>query len=162
MKAAYCFILILVCGILSPALPVQAQQTGSQTITILVEDINEISISGGPGNLTINTASAGSQPDDETDSSTTYSLTTNCSSKKISGAINVNMPQGVTLQVNMAAPSGASSLGYVTLSSSPSDLVTGITKIHATGLTITYRLSATVSAGIVSLGSKKVTFTITD
>ena len=47
-------------------------------------------------------------------------------------------------------PSGAASLGTVTLGVSAQDLVTGITRKAERGMSITYTLSATVTAGMVS------------
>jgi len=162
MKKLSFFILMMACIVLTMTLPLGAQTTGSQNITILVEDINEISVSGSPGTLSVHTASAGFQPDDATNSSSTYSLTTNCSNKKITGVLNSTLPPGVTLKVNLAAPAGATSLGDVTLSSTSADLVSGISSTKSAGLSITYKLSATVSGGTVNLSTKTVIFTISN
>jgi hypothetical protein len=48
-----------------------------QNVGVEVTAINEIAVSGNPGNLVINSATAGQQPDDATDGSTTYDITTN-------------------------------------------------------------------------------------
>ncbi len=139
-----------------------AGNTATQTVTFEVQAINEISVSGNPGNLVISTATAGSDPDDATDNSTSYSITTNESSKKITGSIDAAMPANTTLKVNLTAPTGASSAGSVTLSTTAADLVTGIATLAESGLTITYTFSATVSAGVVASDSRTVTLTLTD
>ncbi len=72
------------------------------------------------------------------------------------------MPSGVTLQVELTAPTGATSAGTVTLTGTAADLVTGISTLNESEKAITYTLSATSAAGIVESASKTVTFTISD
>jgi len=139
-----------------------AGNTATQTVTYEVTAINEISVSGNPGALTVSTSTAGSAPNLVSDTSTTYNVTTNGTGKKITGAINTNMPANVTLQINLVAPAGGSSTGDTTLSSEAADLVTGITKLSEGTLGITYKLSATAAAGIVGSATKTVTLTLTD
>ncbi len=139
-----------------------AGNTATQTVTFEVQAINEISVSGNPGNLIVSTATAGSEPDVATDNSTSYSITTNESSKKITGSISAAMPANTTLQINLTAPTGGSSAGDVTLTTTAADLVTGIATVAESGLTITYKFSATVSAGVVTSDSRTVTLTLTD
>ncbi len=138
-----------------------AGNTAQQTVTFEVQAIDEISVSGNPAALVISTATAGSEPDDVTNNTTTYAVTTNGTSKKITGALDSAMPGNTTLQVNLTAPTGGSSAGGVALTDSDADLVTGITQKAESGLTITYTLSATVSAGIVASDSRTVTLTLT-
>lgn len=68
MKKIRFLTLLMICCALSQA---RAQTSGSQAINVLVENINEISVSGAPGTLTIRAAPAGFQPDDATDSIST-------------------------------------------------------------------------------------------
>jgi hypothetical protein len=133
-----------------------------QTITYQVTAINEISVSGNPGALIVNTAVAGSQPTAATDATTTYGITTNNSSKKITGAINTAMPANTSLKVTLAAPTGGSSAGQVTLTASAQDLVTGIATLAQSGLAISYEFSATLAAGVIASSQKTVTLTIAD
>jgi len=135
--------------------------TANQTVTYKVQAIDQISVSGDPGPLIINTATAGQQPTDATDTSTTYAITTNGTGKKITGAIDTAMPTGVTLKINLLAPTGATSAGNVVLGIIAADLVTGISQVAESGLTITYTLSATVAATPGS-GTRTVTLTIVD
>jgi len=139
---------------------VWATSTATQTVTYEVTAINEISVSGDPGHLIIDSATAGSQPTGATDATTTYAITTNGTNMKITGAIDEAMGTGLTLKVNLAAPTGGTSSGDVTLAATAADLVTGITGLAESGKTITYTLSATLAASIAS-GSKTVTFTLT-
>lgn len=139
-----------------------AANTAQQTVTYEVTAINEISVSADPGNLVVNTATAGSQPTADTDATTTWAVTTNESTKKMTGSIDTNMPANVTLEVNLAAPTGGSSQGDVTLSTTDGDLVTAISTVAESGLTITYTLSATIAAGVVAQAQKTVTLTLTD
>lgn len=146
------------------ALPLAATearaQTATQTVTFQVDTIKAMSASGDPGKLVVNSATAGSSPDDATDNSTSWAVTTNLSNTKVTGSIDTNMPSGVTLTVSLAAPSGASSSGDISLSTTDQDLVTGVSQVAESGLTITYTLSATTGAGVVAEDTRTVTFTL--
>jgi hypothetical protein len=72
------------------------------------------------------------------------------------------MPPGVTLTVNLTAPTGATSNGAVTLDATARDLVGNITNLIASTQTLTYVLSATPAAGVVLPSSRIVTFTLTN
>jgi len=155
------FVLALVVMTAMAAVNAFAADNIPQTITYQVTAINEISVSGSPGALVVNTAVPGSQPTVATDATTTYGITTNNSSKKITGAINTAMPANTLLKVTLVAPAGGSS-SQVTLTASPQDLVTGIATLAQSGLTITYEFSATLGAGIIGSSTKTMTFTIVD
>jgi hypothetical protein len=137
-------------------------QTATQTVTFQVTAIDEISVSGDPGALIVNSATAGSQPDAATDATTSYAVTTNGSSKKVTGEIDSAMPANTTLAVTLTAPSGGSSAGQVTLTTSAADLVTGISTLAESGMTISYNFSATAAAGVVASDTRTVTLTLTD
>jgi hypothetical protein len=137
-----------------------AAETANQTVTYQVEAINELSVSGNPGALTVNAAVAGSAPTAVSDATSSYAITTNETARKITGAIDTAMPAGVTLTANLAAPAGGSSAGAVALTSTAADLVTGISTLHETAKSITYGLSVTSAAGVVPSATKTVTFTI--
>jgi hypothetical protein len=135
--------------------------TDSQTVSFSIQEINEIDVAAGTVSLTVNTATAGSQPSAATAPSS-YSITSNADadSKKITADLDTPMPPGVTLQVNVAAPSaGSTSLGTVVLTTSAVDVVTGIEAVAATGVAINYTLSATVAADPIA-DSRQVTYTI--
>lgn len=141
------------------ALGVEASaQTATATATFEVQAIREVSVSGNPAALIID---AGSELAGVTDNSTTWSVTTNETGTKVTGAINTAMPSGVTLKVSLGAPTGATSAAATALSTTAADLVTGISKVQGSGLAVTYTLSATPAAGVVASTTKTVTFTIT-
>jgi len=143
------------------ALAAVAGEASAQTqqVSFSVEPINQMSVSGNPGALTINATTIGSSLTSVTDASTTWGITTNQTGTKVTAAIDEAMPAGVTLRVQLAAPTGASSAGNVALGTSAADVVTGITKLAEAGKTVTYTLSATAAAGVVS-GSRTVTYTV--
>ena len=156
-------IIVLVAGSLSLLSGIaMAATSATQTVTYAVSAINAITVSGNPAALTVNAATAGSAPTSVSDATTTYAITTNETGKKITGATNTDMPAGLTLTVNLVAPTGGSSAGATSLSSIAADLVTGITTLNESGKTITYNLSATSAAGVVGSASKTVTLTIVD
>jgi hypothetical protein len=134
-------------------------QTATQTVTFQVDAINQIAFSGSPS-LVINTATAGTDPSAAT-AAATWAVTTNQSGAKVTASIGSAMPAGVTLSVNLAAPTGATSAGAQALGTTAVDVVTGITKIAQGTLGVTYTLSATAAAGVVSSTSRNVTYTIT-
>ena len=134
-------------------------QTATQTVTFAVNAINQISATGSPS-VTVTTATAGSQPTDATDASSTWAVTTNQTGAKISASIPTAMPAGLTLSVNLVAPAGATSAGVTALGTVAVDLVTSITKVAQSGMTATYHLSATAAAGVVGSATKVVTYTI--
>jgi hypothetical protein len=136
--------------------------TATQIVSFQVSPINELAVSGNPAALNVNSAAADSQPDEVSDSSTTYSLTTNEEGRTITGRIDSAMPSGVTLKINLQAPSGGTSAGDVILGTGDSTLVTGISDLAASGKTITYKLDATVDAGVIAPASRTVTLTLLD
>ncbi len=134
-------------------------QTATQTVSYEVAAVDQISVSGSPS-LVVNTATAGSALTSAS-ASGTYAVTTNGTGRKITASLDSNMPSGVALTVSLGAPTGATSAGTVTLSTTAQDVVTGITTVNESGLSIGYGLSATVAAGVVPAGNKTVTYTIT-
>jgi hypothetical protein len=141
-----------------------ADNIATQLVSYEVTAINEIEVSGDPGALVVNTAVAGSEPTADTDNSTTWDITTNGATdgKKLTVVINTNMPANTTLEINLTAPTGATSSGDVTLSDTAVDAVTLIDSVAESGLSITYTLSALIAAGVVPQDTKTVTLTLTD
>lgn len=133
-------------------------QSATQTVHFQVNAVNQLAVSGAPS-LAITTAPAGSGLTSATASGSTYAITTNESNQKITASLNQAMPDGVTLEVMLTAPSGANSAGSVQLGTAGADLVTGISATAASALPILYRLNASAQ---VQLGpsSRTVTFTI--
>jgi hypothetical protein len=135
-------------------------QRATQIVTFRVEAVQEVSVEGSPS-LTISTALAGQAPTSVTASGSTWNVTTNLTGAKVTASLESDMPAGVTLSVNLDAPPGATSNGLKALGTAPVDLITNITKLIATHLPLSYQLDATPRAGIVTVGTRVVTFTIT-
>lgn len=138
-----------------------------QTFTWQIMAINEIWVSGNPPTLIIDSAVAGQEPQEATNSSTTYTVVTNEGAfvtpekpKKITGVINQAMPPHTYLKINLQAPAEGWSEGDVELSETSHTLVDYIT-VPDEDLTITYKFGATAEAGTLS-GFRVVTLTLTD
>ncbi len=139
-----------------------ASNAANQTVNVSVAAINEVTLGSGTVTLQVHAATAGQDPDEVSDSSKTYAITTNGASKKITGALDSAMPTDTTLKINVAAPSVGMSLGDVALTASAQNLVTGLSKVKGSSLGITFKLSALVTAGVVSAVDKTVTLTVAD
>jgi hypothetical protein len=146
-------------SLLAAVTSVRADSTANQTVTYEVDAISSITVSGNPGALIITAAPSGSAPTSVQDATTSYAYTSN-QTRKITAQIDTAMPSGLTLTVALAAPTGGTSAGDVTLGTSASDVVTGIPAVNESGKTITYKLSATAAAGVVASASKTVTLTV--
>ncbi len=136
--------------------------TASQTVSFEVAPIHAIAVSGDPQPLVINSASAGSEPDDAIDSSTTYSFTTNCvyGASFISASLDSPMPPGVMLLVRMAVPEGDFPEPYVLLGNYDEIVVFGLNAGIGSNLGISYMLHAPAEAGYNGFSSRTVTFTL--
>lgn len=128
------------------------------------QGFNGLSATALPGTLTISTVvAAGQQPTPVTNATTTYTVTTLLGgTKKITASLNAAMPANVTLTATFAAPAGATSTGPVNLDMTTRDLVTNFSNIFNSTNGITYKVSATVLAGVVPIQSRTVTLTITN
>ena len=140
--------------------PRAGAQSATVTLTFAIGAINQIAFVGNPS-LTISTATAGLASTSATDATATWAVTTNQTGAKITASIPTAMPTGLTLSVNLAAPTGATSAGYKALSTTATDLVTGVTRIAQGSLGVLYMLDATPAAGVIPSATRVVTYTIT-
>ena len=128
-----------------------ARGTGAQSL----------SVSGSPPTLKIQAATAGLAPNSVSNATTTYTIAIpSGAARKITAQLNSAMPAGVTLTASLAAPAGATSAGAVALDATARTVVNNIPHVGATTRSITYVLSATAAAGVVTVRSRTVTFTI--
>lgn len=118
-----------------------------------------ISVSSDPSQMIIDSAQPGSSPNGDSDASTTYDVSTD-STSTVLVRLAQSTPTGVTLEAKLEAPTGATSQGYVELTTVDQQAVTSVDPGDYSNLKITYRLSATVGAGTVSLTSRDVVLTI--
>jgi len=144
-----------------------AQASANQNVTLGVNAIYRIAISGDPAPLIITDGIAGNDnlvP--VTDNSTDYSITQNVGNTlKITAEIDVALASGYTLEVNLTSTKGTS-LGDVDISNSMSgsavDVVTAIARGADANKTIGYTFSATASAGEMPATTRVVTLTLTN
>ena len=136
-------------------------ETDNHTVTVTVTAINELAITGGNVTLTINTATAGSEPTDAVDNTTAdLDWTTNEASKKITIVSNLaSGSQDFTLLAVAQNVTGGTAASEVTVDDSADDFVTGVATTTG-GCDIQYTGQATVSSGTGS-DVHTITFTLT-
>jgi len=117
--------------------------------------INEASVNGESNSLVIS-----SQKGSATNNAT-WAVTTNETNKKLVGSIDADMPPGVRLYIELEAPNKAFSNGPVVLSTTPQDLVTGISRVAEDNLKAVYTLSAETDS-CVKQWQRVLTLTLTD
>ena len=144
-----------------------ASDTAAQTVTITVEEIAQLGVSGDPGTLTLANAgtTAGSLPDAVTDATSSLSWTSNvaATTRKITAALDANYTAGVVLKATLAEPGGTNgtTAGQKTLSDTASDMLTGITNENCTDATITFEASLSTMIAPIASESKTLTWTLT-
>lgn len=154
-RLALCAVTLAACA----ARGIEAQ-TATQRVTFRVTALSRVTVSADLSPMVISDAVAGAAPASVTTSGGSYAITTTERRQKITAALDASLPGGVTLELSMAAPPGASSSGLVALNTEASDVVTGIDAIAATALPMTYRLSATEPVFMPTAQTRLVTFTI--
>jgi hypothetical protein len=112
------------------------------------------------GPLTITTATPGSQPTTVTGSTTYSTVISFPGQMRVTGQLDANMPANTTMTVRVTAPSGGTSLGTVTLDTTPRDVVIAATPAFFTNATLLYTFSGTVLAGVLPITTRTVTFTL--
>lgn len=133
-----------------------AATSDNHTVTVTVNAINELAIVGGNVTLTINTSTAGSDPNNDVDATAGIVWTSNETGKKATIQTDLAAPT-FTLKAVATGVSGGSAASEVTVSTTPQDLITGIATTTGSG-TIQYTSIATSAQGT---GSDVHTVTIT-
>ena len=142
------------------ATAVMAGNSANHTVTVTVNSINQVAIVGGNITLTISTATAGSNPNNASDSTTCdLNWTTNESDKKITVATNLAV-QKFTLKVVAQNVAGGTAAAQVTITDTAADLVTAITTTLGT-CDLSYTAIATAAEGTGS-DVHTVTYTLID
>jgi hypothetical protein len=138
---------------------VMAADTDSHTVTVTVNTINEIVVTGGNLLLAINTATAGSEPTEVVDATAGLQWTSNATGKKITVETDIASAE-YTLKALATGVTGGAAASEVTISSGPQDFITGVATTTGSSTT-RYTASATVSD---ATGSEvhTITFTIVD
>ena len=145
--------------ILSCAALVIAADTDSHTVTVTVNAINEIAVTGGNILLTINSATAGSEPNNTVDATTGLQWTSNATGKKITIGTDLAAPEFV-LKALATGVTGGTAATEVTVSNVAQDYVTGVSTTTGSGTT-RYTASASAAGGTGS-DVHTITFTIVD
>jgi hypothetical protein len=133
-------------------------QTATQVVRFEVRAVNQVAFAS-PTPMVIG-AAAGSARASVSSRQATYAVRTSESNQKITASLDRPLPMGVTLEVMLAAPEGASSRGAIPLHTSGADVVTGISSTNASSLPMTYRLSAAPAVRMSRSAERTVTFTI--
>ncbi|MBW8001592.1 MAG: hypothetical protein FVQ80_06170 [Planctomycetes bacterium] len=156
-KASFCVTILLFLFIKTGI--VAADISGTAAINVTISAINEIALTGGSVSLTVNSATAGSQPTDATDSATAdLSWTTNQAGRKITVITNQASPT-FTLTTEATTISGGISAGAITPTISAADFITAIANTVGT-CDLTYVGSATTAQGTGS-DAHTITYTLT-
>jgi hypothetical protein len=135
-----------------------AADNDNHQVTVTVNDINELAVTGGDITLTISAATAGQNPNQATNNTCGLQWTVNTTNKKITVATN-QATFAHTLRVQAASVTGGTSAGEVTVSNTAQDLVTGIATTLG-NCTLNYRATATAAQGTQSV-VHTITYTIT-
>lgn len=135
-----------------------AQQASVQIVDINISEMAVINTSG-VLSLNFTAVQAGNTPE-PVYATTTYSISTNGANKKITAELDVNLPTGVTIDVEMQPTPNGVSTGKQRLSINPVDLVTGVTRERGTALDVSWEGRATLEAEPGS-HTRFVTFTLT-
>ncbi|MBW8001591.1 MAG: hypothetical protein FVQ80_06165 [Planctomycetes bacterium] len=159
LKTSFCVIVLLFLFVSAGI--ILASNTDNHTVTVTVTAINELEIIGGNITLTINTATAGSNPDDQTDSTTAdLNWTTNEASKKITILSNILAASAnFTLTAEATSISGGTATAPQTPTTTAADFITGVATTIGT-CDLTYVGSATAAEGTGS-DAHTITYTLT-
>jgi len=133
-----------------------AQDQATQTFDLAVDDIYTIAVSGSPGDMTISTATPGSDPDPVTDATTSYSITHNDpDGAKITASLAPALSAGYTLTVAL----GGNPVVDIS-DGTDQDAVPTVAAGASTGNAIAYEFSATAAAGALASTGETVTLTV--
>ena len=112
------------------------------------------------GPLTISSATAGAQPNAVTGTTSFSTVLSFPGQMRVNARLDVNMPANTTMTVRVTAPSGGTSLGNVSLDTTPRDVVIAATPVFFTNVTLFYTFNGTVTAGVLPVTTRTVTFTL--
>lgn len=141
------------------ASPILGASADSHTVTVQAMAINELAVTGGNVTLTIDSATAGSDPDAVADVTTCDLFwTTNETTRKITVETDLAAPD-FTLLVVAQNVSGGTAAPQVTLSTTADDLVTGVSETVGS-CDLAFAAYATAAQGTGS-DVHTITYTIT-
>jgi hypothetical protein len=144
-----------------------AQATATQTVSLAVNSVYKIAVTGNPGGLIITDGTAGTNAlTTVSDNTTRYSITQNVAGTvKVTANLDAALSAGYTLQMNLASTKGTSAGTVDVSATSPGSAVNVVSAIgmgaDATQM-ITYTFGANASAGTLLSTNKVVTLTLTN
>lgn len=150
--------IICVCMVLCAAVGALAADNDNHQVTVTVNAINELAVTGGDITLTISTATPGSNPDAVSDNTCGLLWTTTEASKKIT-VVTDQAAANYTLKVEATSVSGGTSAGQLTLTNVAQNFVTGVATTIGS-CTLSYDASATAAQGAGTV-VHVITYTIT-
>jgi hypothetical protein len=168
-------ILFRVASVMAVAALVEGAATSTQTVTMQVNAICVLGVTGNPSALTVSAPATGGQTPSSPSSNTTYAQYTSTvgasQTRRLTAAWGGSdaAPAGCSLKLQ-ATPSGGTNQGtgtsQVTVSSTAQDIITGIrscaTGTGATsGAQLTYTLSVDTVTSLVAAETKSATITLT-
>jgi hypothetical protein len=128
----------------------------TQDVSVSVAEFAIVSVSASTASLTV------SDGNEAVNNSTTYSITVNGGSKKLTGVLDADYSGTVALDIELSPPPGAVA-SRQTLNTSVLDLVTGIGHTAGADLVVTYYGNASPSEPPNGAGeTRTVTITLTD
>jgi hypothetical protein len=116
-----------------------------------------VDIISGPQSLVVASAIAGLGPDAVSDATTRLSVTAAGSGARLTARLLSLLPTGVTLELRASASNGTS-VGTVPLSTTSTEVLRDLPAGTQAGVTITYTLRASITAGTVAFSSVQVVF----
>jgi hypothetical protein len=148
-------------SILAMAPSAVGAQTATQAVTFSVVSSSMVTI----GNLAATSreavAPAAKARTSAKVAAASYAVATNENDQKITASLDAPVPQTLLLSVALGAPRGAVSGGFRRLSTTATDVVTGITRTDGAALPMRYQWKRVPSISMTTPKHRVVTYTIT-
>lgn len=164
MKKIYTLSLAFVAFGLAYGVPGYAATTGGSNLTYTIPAVSVLTVSGNVAFGTFSTPAAGADFSSITDTSTSYNVTNNAgsASRKITAQLGAALGSGISLSASLVAPTGATSAGTTSLTSTSAvPVVTAIGNGAFPNNTITYNIVAAVATASVASATIALTYTLT-
>jgi hypothetical protein len=137
----------------APLRPLAAQQTASQLVIFRILPASHATVAPVTKPMSLQ--------GDRSESSTSWSIATNQSDRKILASLDRPLPRGSSLVVTLTAPAGATSIGPVVLDTVATDVVTGIPVTTQNELPLRYAVNADRATSPMDADAQSVTVTYT-
>jgi hypothetical protein len=166
LMSAMITVLSLFLWLVAAAMP--ATSTATQSITISVAEVAEMTVSGDPAPLIVRKAATGSASYTVIDNNTVLSWTSNANSpgagnRKITAQLDANFPEGIQLKASIGNPlcGTGSPTGKQSISIIAKELYAGIGNENCSGATINFEASLTQTT-VTASEVRTLTWTLTE